>query len=202
MTITFLGDVDGVFCNFIAGASANAKRLFGIDTTHDQVKFWNFERSFNLTPEQVTALIASWRDPGFCAELPPYPGAVEAAAEIKQHARFIAVTHAFDSVTWVSERDEWLRRHLGLRPGKDIIHTEAKDVIKGDVFVDDKVEQVVAWQKAHPQGVGILWAQPYNVDAVRDVNGFGPQWDGLRTNDWSEVIGIVKAMRWIRRPVS
>lgn len=205
---TVLLDVDGVLADFISGALANLKRLFDIDGKHDHVINWHFETCFGLTSAQAKQLHDSWTEPGFCAGLPPYVGAVDGVNALREYANVYPLTAPFNSVPWVSERDAWLGKHFGFSR-KAITHTEAKYLVKGDVFVDDKTEHVIAWQAAHPQGVGILWAQPYNVDSVLPkpkafalgaVNAHeftGPAWDGLRTNDWSEVLAIVKAMRWI-----
>jgi len=182
-------DVDGVLANFVAGALKSLKDLFDIAGTHDDVVDWHFETCFNLDDAQLAKLMHAWKQPGWCAALPVYDGAREAVVALHQHAVVHPLTAPFDSQTWVMERDAWLLEHFGF-PRKEIVQTEAKHLVKGDVFVDDKPEHVINWQRAHPSGVAVLWARPYNRTAA---------WRGLRTNDWAEVISIVKAMRWIRR---
>lgn len=205
---TVLLDVDGVLASFIAGALKSLKDLFGIDGTHDDIVNWHFETCFNLNAMQMAELTHAWRQPGWCAALPPYPFAPDAVIRLREHAVVHPLTAPFNSMPWMMERDAWLSAHCGFTR-KEIVHTEAKHLVKGDVFVDDKPEHVINWQRAHPQGVAILWAQPYNADAVKpkpvypgavNADDFTrPDWTGLRTNDWNEVINIVKAMRWIPR---
>ncbi len=60
---------------------------------------------------------------------------------------------------------------------------EDKWRISGDVFVDDKMENVAAWQAKWPLARAIAWAQPWNAD-----------YPGRRMSKWSELIKLVGEM--------
>ncbi len=53
----------------------------------------------------------------------------------------------------------------------------------GDVLVDDKPSNVMAWEAQHPDGIGVVWAQPYNVD-----------YPGLRVAGWEALIRLVRRL--------
>ena len=57
--------------------------------------------------------------------------------------------------------------------------------MRGDVLIDAKPAHVIKWQEHNPQGVGILWAQPYNAQSA---------WRGLRLNDWGHTLRIVRVI--------
>lgn len=79
--------------------------------------------------------------------------------------------------TWESERREWLRCHFGFK-ARDVIFTARKDLVHGDVLIDDKPEHVKEWSLRWGK-CAVLWAQPYN--SARDCQDEAYTW---RTDDW------------------
>jgi 5'(3')-deoxyribonucleotidase len=49
--------------------------------------------------------------------------------------------------------------------GHAYIPTSAKEKVAGDVFIDDKLKNVVNWQVAHPSGRAYLYDAPYNQNS-------------------------------------
>ncbi len=162
----FLVDCDGVASNFVAGALANLREIDGSTWQHDDVTDWDFKRQLeSLTAEQQAAFWKSFCRKGFCADLEPYPGAVEAIGALREVADVYFVTADWDeSEFWLHERKEWLRRHFGAGK-RNRVFAYDKFVVRGDALVDDKTSHVVEWQKHNPNGMGILFGQPYNADA-------------------------------------
>jgi 5'(3')-deoxyribonucleotidase len=64
-----------------------------------------------------------------------------------------------DSLFWVHERLQWLKRHFGFEP-HEIVFTSQKHLIRGDVLVDDHQEHVEKFP-----GRGVLWAKPHNLQS-------------------------------------
>lgn len=176
-------DVDGVIANFI---EANLRWLwgYGIERYHNDVTAWDFA-SLDIKPDLHFEMKRRWSEPGFCAAIPPYDGAVEGVELLRERADVYAVTAPMcSSLTWQGERMEWLVGHFDFRRDH-VISTAAKYLVRGDVLVDDKPSTVDAWAAAHPQGCGVVWAQPYNAE-----------WsNGHRTNNWTQLIEIVQGAR-------
>lgn len=61
--------------------------------------------------------------------------------------------------SWSWVRRWWLERHFKAKGREDIIITGAKDLIFGDVFIDDKPDNVINWRKrwAKKGGKGLLF---------------------------------------------
>lgn len=98
--------------------------------------------------------------PGYAQSLQVLPGAKAAVARLARTSDLHVVTSPSpDSRTWARDREDWLLYHFGI-PATRVHHTRSKHLIGGDVFVDDKPENVATWVDANPLGIGILWAGP------------------------------------------
>lgn len=155
-----LCDVDGVLCNFTAGALAAIERVTGEAPPPDLLDEWDTFRY--LTNSQKDAVWNLMEDPGWCYGLEVLPGAVLGIRQLRRAGvEVYFVTAPWHGRNWVYERDEWLRNYFDA-DRKHIVHTDAKFLVTGDVFVDDKYEHVVNWKEHHPNGLPILWNAPYN----------------------------------------
>lgn len=177
MTKTMWTDVDEVLCNFQEGVFEIVEQLYGRKMSADQLDGWDLFGTF--TDDERRAVLAECERPGFCARLEPIRGAKEAVGELRKHVQLYAVTSHFHSHTWVSERDWWLTRHFGFKKS-EIIHTSAKFLVKTDIGIDDKPENIVNWKKNHPSGLAMLWPIPN----TRNVKGL----EDYRVKDWDEVL--------------
>jgi 5'(3')-deoxyribonucleotidase len=97
---------------------------------------------------------------------------------MKRYDVFV-VTTPNHSLYWYYERVEWLRKNMGIPPNQ-VIFTYSKDICEGDFFLDDCPDHVVAWQKAHPKGLGMMWNSPNNLRL--------PGYDSIRVGSWGEVL--------------
>jgi 5'(3')-deoxyribonucleotidase len=172
-------DCDGVLADFVGGflklLGATTDRWF----TPEQVTHFDIGASLGLSPaESAAAKRAISSTPGFCSALAVLPGAVDGVRALREIADVYIVTSPWNSCpTWTHEREAWLKRHLGI-PHSHVVHTSAKHLVRGDVFVDDKTEAVIAWQVVHPRGIGVQWHTPHNrLD----------EWSGPSTKSWAHV---------------
>ena len=82
--------------------------------------------------------------------------------------------------TWDHERRQWLKRHFE-SPPKDVIFCDDKGLVKGDVFIDDKPENIRRWQSQNPEGKAYLFDAPNNKHV---------EWP--RRLDWAGVKDLIK----------
>ncbi|MDO5692713.1 MAG: 5'-3'-deoxyribonucleotidase [Pseudomonadota bacterium] len=99
--------------------------------------------------------------PGFFRDLPPMPGAIEAVAALLAQGHDVRIcTSPLNQ--WrhcVTEKYEWVERHLGTDFVHRMIVTKDKTVVYGDVLVDDKPAVTGTRQ---PVWQHVIFDQPYN----------------------------------------
>lgn len=177
-------DVDGVLTNLLDLILPLLNERYGANLTPDLVLEWDIVAAI-VPPQDLAAFWNEIGAPGYVhSRLQPYPGAVDGYHRIAMLADpYIVTSHPHSATTWVYERQGWLYEQFGV-PFNKINNTHAKYTFFGDVFVDDKTENVVRWQQEHPNGIGVLWSHPYNEGA--DVK--------VRTNSWDDLEQLVAAL--------
>jgi 5'(3')-deoxyribonucleotidase len=89
------------------------------------------------------------------------PGAASALKFMNEIGEVFVVTASFDAYNWDLDRRMWLNTKFGIDK-EHIIQTSAKHVVDGDLFIDDRPENIVSWIEAHPKGYALLWDLPHN----------------------------------------
>jgi len=180
-------DCDGPLTDFDASAtqflkdqgyvSADWKPPFGV---------WKLQDALPLdTGFQLEKHI---RSPGFVTNMEAVEGAQQAFFRLQQVylAEVLVVTAPyFKSLHWPGERIVWLKQ-FGFSEDQ-IVLTAAKHVVIGDILVDDKPENLIAWKQYHPQGTAILWRTRGNFHHWEDSRFI--QMDGWKDPlFWTEVV--------------
>lgn len=175
-------DCDGVLSDFTSAVVELINQRFGSAFTPRDVKQFDFCAALNLHPKDATEVKRAIGETiGFAANLAVYEGAVEGLRKLREVADVYIVTSPWNSnPTWTSDREEWLWRKFKF-PHARVIHTSAKYVCGGDVFVDDKTSAVERWHEAHGErgGLAVQWVTPHNRLE---------RWDGRRTDSWDELV--------------
>lgn len=176
-------DCDGVLADFIGGVLPIVNRLCNREHRHEHVTAFDFCTSLGLSPdESATVKRAIGATQRFAADLAVLPGAREGVARLRELADVYIVTSPWNSnATWTSDREWWLKKHFDI-PHRNVIHTSAKHVCVGDVFVDDKTEALERWQDEHEQGLAIRWITPHNRNE---------HWVGPDLESWDELVQLV-----------
>lgn len=185
-------DCDGVLSDFhthyVHTAALTLGRIFDMAVAHTQ---WSVQDALGLSAEEQQAVVARIWEPGWVRYMPVLPGAQSGVQRLREagHTLHIVTAPWKGHPSWTFERELWLQERFGFE-SKDVTHTHRKDLVRGDVFVDDKPAHVMAWQQAYPHGLAILWGAPYNKGALSWAvsqesarNDFWPPcigtWDGL-----------------------
>ncbi len=181
----FLVDVDGVLSDFCAHAFKLMEKITGRPVPPGADGDWDIF-AWMGDPALKDACYDIIKGPGWCAEIPVYPGAREGVDALREVGDVYFCTSPTHGPYWYYERAEWLMHHFGAKRNH-IIHAVDKHVCAGDVLVDDKPEHVFDWLDHHPNGYGVLWLQPYNKLARHPTN-LDVDLRVIRTCDW----GIVR----------
>ena len=184
--LVVLLDVDGVIADFVTAYMDIVFEVTARRYDPEQQIEYDIVTACELTDKEHARVRKYTHCTEFCRDdILPYEGAVEGVKRIAEVADVYFVTAPFvDHETWVHDRSLWLKRHFGAKLGRKVIFTEHKHLVRGDVFVDDKPSNVLAWHSAWPDGTPVLWNQPYN--ARESVGAI------LRQSSWVEALNVVQ----------
>lgn len=177
--LRILCDCDGVVADFNSRYLECLSVVTGQKYRTEDVITWYYTHSLGITPKQeqrATELLSHNLD------FEPFEGSVEAVSELAREHDVVFVTAPHRNIErWAYARQEWLE---GRFPGIPIVHTHNKELIDGDIIIDDRPENIERWLDEHPFGTGVLWTRPYNES-----------WIGghslIRTNSWSDLLSYV-----------
>ena len=179
-----LVDVDGILANFIQAALDIVEDVSGKKYHHDDIKTWDVFDSLVEHKHLMDDVYGALKSQHGCYNIPIYDGAQEGVRALQQVAHVIILTSPFGgSRTWMREREQWLVNHFNISP-KDIFHGHHKHLVRGDIFIDDKVEHIEAWSQAHPKSAGRLWTREYNKSSTLP-----------RVSTWEEVLELCSMWR-------
>lgn len=153
-------DVDGVVADFVQGIL----RAVGSSLKPEDITKWDI-RPF-LTPEQREDMLAVQADPDFWRSLPVKDLAKEGMKLLEATYKVTWVTSPWVSCEgWESARRDWLNEHFDMtKKGQNYIPTSAKEMVDGDVFFDDKPDNIKRWKTRHFRGRAYIFDAPYNRD--------------------------------------
>ena len=177
-------DCDGVLSEFMASALRLINQLLGTRHRLDDVTEFDFSRALGFDRETAARVKREiGRFERFAEILDVCPGSIDGVRRLQEIADVYIVTSPWNSnPTWCHDREAWLERHFGI-PHARVIHASAKQLIAGDVLVDDKTSTCEAWADAWPRGLAVQWITPHNR---RDA------WSGISTNNWDSLLGMVQ----------
>lgn len=101
--------------------------------------------------------------------LPPLPGAVEGLKEIHNAGHEIIISTAVAGES-ASAKFFWCRKYLPFVPMNHIMVGGRKDVIKGDILIDDAPKNLTAYQKAWPTAKLFSIEYPFNLHLMEEVH--------------------------------
>ena len=193
MKPTVLLDVDGVLADFVAAALNYVEAITGKVIDPKTITTWEV---FDSLPDLKWCKEGVWDHitaPGGCSSIPIIPGAQLGVEALQRVANVVIVTSPMPTGrTWVYERERWLANHFNIYR-KNIIHASDKSRVHGDLFIDDKLEHLQAWQKywidqEHYDCVPLLWSTPRTATANTT--------DGITVvSKWDEVLACVECMK-------
>lgn len=152
-------DVDGVVADFVG----HTLLLLGdLAPPGGRDAFTEWDMVSVMSPEARARCAHGWRQAGWCATMPPMPDAQNAVDRLTLRASVVYATAPMSNAPhWMHERALWLDRMFAAEP-RNVVFTHDKSHVWGDVFVDDKPENVDEWASVHTGGTALLWDAPYN----------------------------------------
>lgn len=164
-------DVDGVLAYPLSDLGLTPEEVTHYDFTaqHPAIQDYIFKYKFS--------------EPDYWANLPVLPGAWAAITTLAQEHDVLYCTAPWKGMHgWLDHRREWLVKHSFPNAEKNLIVTSRKDAIWGDVFIDDKLQNLQDVQKAGRTPHVIRFGTYKYSDA----------WDGVWCQDWVDVLGYLR----------
>lgn len=153
------------------------KRIYEITGSHykwEDFSKWDLSAIF---PKEITKLIFEEinKEPGFFRYLPPKAGALEGIKKLSTKFQIVFVT-ASEPYAY-KDKYFWVREHLPFLDKPDLILTHRKDLIMGDIYVDDGPHNLFASSVKRK----IVFDHPWN----RQVN------QCERVTHWDELVELL-----------
>lgn len=146
-----LADLCGAVCALLPGRIPADFRQHDFDLT--------------LTKAELET-VRAWSDsPGVIKNLPWYPSAKVFIQILGDLGTVFCVTAPWTSPTWDKERRAWLAPFV---PWNRVITcpSVAKQIVSGDVLIEDRLDTLEAWCDENPNGHGIVIDRPWNRGAL------------------------------------
>jgi len=174
-------DMDDVLCDLVKPWLKKLSTQFKINVIKADIISWDIGAIVStkfpkIKKEQVYDCL---REVGFFEQLPIMPNARETIEKIQELGWRIVIVTSLPTIEHnsgqvVQEKLTWLDKHLrGLIKDRDVIFTYQKNLIAGDVLIDDAPHNL----EIFPHKT-IAFSQPWNQLVDTDA----------RVNNWNEVI--------------
>ncbi len=175
--MTLLVDMDDTIEDLLGAWVRGANAAYGTGVSYNDITDWNVAKAFpGLTWEQVYAIPMR---PGFWDTVDPIPGAAEALERLIKagHEVLIVTATPFASVP---EKTAYLFRHFPFLTWDQVVITGRKQLIKGDVLIDDGVHNLEggAYRK-------ILMTAPHNRAYDAAAHGM------TRAETWEQIEALI-----------
>lgn len=179
--MTILVDMDETIELLLPAWIECVNEKYGTNVTPEEVTQWEVAAAFpTLTREQVNAIPSL---PGFWSTVKPIPGAAESLKRLIDagHDVYIVTATQFESVP--EKISGWLFDHFPFLTEKQVIITCRKQLIRGDVLIDDGVHNLEGGDY-----IKILMTAPHNRDYDAEANGM------IRVSGWAETERVIERL--------
>lgn len=167
---TILMDCDGVLTDFTEAAIRVISKVTGTDYNKTDITEWDIKKSLRLCRDAWNECVEKFCSPGFCASIPVYDYTYGLLHRLDRLGDVTIVTTPMCTVdgvhsdVWMRERRDWMLDNLidaQVMNHVDLVFADDKSHIIGDIFVDDKYDNVLNW-KRHNGNTAILWLNQHN----------------------------------------
>lgn len=179
--MTILVDMDDTIEQLLRAWIEGVNKKYGRDAEYDDVTGWNVSAVYpGLTWEDVYSVPL---DPEFWKTVEPIPGAAESLKKLMDdgHDVFIVTATPYQSVK--EKMTDLLFKYFPFLSWDQVIITTRKQMIRGDVLVDDGIHNLEGGDYAK-----ILMTAPHNRGYDAEANGM------IRVNNWDEILAAIEAL--------
>ena len=172
--MTILVDMDDTIEQLLQAWVEGVNSAYGRSVAYEDIRSWDVSAAYpGLTWEEVYAIPMR---PGFWKTVKPIPGAAEGLQRLiaAGHKVYIVTATPFASVP--EKMDELLFRYFPFLSWENVIITGNKQMIRGDVLIDDGVHNLEGGDYRK-----ILMTAPHNREYDAEAHGM------TRVSSWAEI---------------
>lgn len=151
---------------------------YGCRVCYDDVRSWDLSEPYpSLTREQIYAIPD---EPGFWGTVEPIEGAADAILRLMDAGHEVYIVTATTYMSVREKMEDLLFRWFPFISWEQVIITGNKQLIKGDVLIDDGIHNLEGGDY-----VKVLMTAPYNRGYDAEGNGM------IRVNNWTEIEAVI-----------
>ncbi len=179
--MTILVDMDETISGLLDAWTGCLKGRYGIGVCRDDIKDWDMQKAYpELSKEQIYAPLL---EESLWESVEPLPGAAHYIKKLMDEGHDIVIVTAshYDSIRM--KMRNVLLRHFPFVPYENVIITSRKQMVMGDVLVDDYPGNLIGGSYR-----GILFDAPHNRKFEEEKYGI------IRAKSWDDVYSILKSI--------
>ena len=177
-------DMDDTIEQLLKAWLDGVNQRYDRDVQYDDMVQWDVTAPYDgLTREQVYSIPD---EPGFWGTVEPIEGAAEVIKRFMDEGHEVYIVTATPYISVAEKMDDLLFRWFPFITWDQVIITSNKQLIKGDVLIDDGIHNLEGGDYAK-----ILMTAPHNRDYDAEANGM------IRVHNWEEIERLYeKATAW------
>lgn len=174
-------DMDDTIEQLLKAWLKGVNERYGYSVDYEDITDWDVSKPYDgLTREQVYAIPD---EPGFWGSVEPIEGASEAIRKFINDGHEVYIVTATPYVSVPEKMDDLLFRYFPYISWDQVIITRNKQLIRGDVLIDDGVHNLEGGDY-----IKILMTAPHNREYDAEANGM------IRVNNWKEIEEIISGL--------
>jgi 5'(3')-deoxyribonucleotidase len=178
--MTVLVDVDNVLEDLNSAWVDAVNKKYGTSVSPEDIASWDIEKYFNgLSRTQVFSPL---HDENFWKSLEPIDGSqVYLKKLIDDGYKVLLVTSSHPDT--IQYKYKFIIKHFPYISFKDIIFTSRKQMVRGDVMIDDAPHNLEGGEY-----LGLLMCSPHNKGYNAEKQGF------IRVSNWEQIYNTIKSI--------
>lgn len=176
-----LVDMDDTIEHLLKAWVSGVNEKYGFCVSRDEIVSWDVSAAFpGLTHEQVYDIPMK---PGFWKTVEPVENSQEALSRLiaAGHEVYIVTATPYESI--FEKMNEVLFRYFPFLSWDQVIVTSRKQMIKGDVLIDDGIHNLEGGQYKK-----VLMTAPHNIHFDADAHGM------IRVQNWIEIEQVIEQL--------
>ena len=179
--LTILVDMDDTIEQLLQAWVRGANETYNRNVAYDDITSWDVSAAYpGLTWEQIYAIPMQ---PGFWKTVEPMEGAAEALQRMIAAGHEVFIVTATPYEVMFEKMSEVLFRYFPFLTWDQVIVTSRKQLIRGDVLIDDGIHNLEGGQYRK-----ILMTAHHNLYYDAEANGM------VRVRTWEEVEQVIAQM--------
>ncbi len=171
-------DMDDTMEQLLKAWIRGVNERYGHTVRYEDVTSWDVSAAFDgLTREQVYSIPD---EPGFWGTVEPIEGAADAIRHFIDDGHDVYIVTATPYISVPEKMDDLLFRWFPFISWDQVIITRKKQLIRGDVLIDDGVHNLEGGDY-----VKVLMTAPHNRDYDAEKNGM------IRVSSWEEAESVI-----------